>query len=70
MGKKATIKIPKQLYDSLKKQIEQTGFTSVTDFIVYVLRDVASSGKLGNESTLTEKEIRQIKNRLKTLGYL
>lgn len=70
MGDKATIKIPKQLYQSLKKQIEGSGFSSVTDFIVYVMRDVAASGKLHEDSSLTRKEINQIRKRLKTLGYI
>lgn len=70
MGGTATIKIPKQLYESLKKQIEGTGFSSVTDFIVYVMRDIAASGKLHEESSLTKKEIDQIRKRLKRLGYI
>ena len=70
MGKTATIKIPRQLYESLKKQIEETGFSSVTDFIVYVMRDVAASGKLHEDSSLTKKEVNQIRKRLKSLGYI
>ena len=67
---KATIKIPKQLYQSLKKQIEGTGFSSVTDFIVYVMRDVAASGRLDKDISLTKKEVVEIRKRLKKLGYL
>jgi Arc/MetJ-type ribon-helix-helix transcriptional regulator len=70
MTEKATIKIPKQLYDALKKQIEGTGFTSVTDFIIYVMRDIAASGKISEDTTLTKKELLEIRRRLKSLGYL
>ncbi|MBP7652386.1 CopG family transcriptional regulator [Candidatus Dependentiae bacterium] len=70
MQEKATIKIPKPLYESLKKQIEGTGFTSVTDFIIYILRDIAASGKIGEESNMTKKEVDMIRKRLKTLGYI
>ena len=70
MTRKATIKIPKQLYESLKKMIEGTGFTSVTDFIIYVMRDIAASGKLHEDTSLTKKEITQIRKRLKSLGYI
>lgn len=70
MFDKATIKIPKTLYESLKKQIEGTGFSSVTDFIIYVLRDIAASGSVSEESSLTKKEITQIRKRLKALGYI
>jgi hypothetical protein len=70
MSEKSTIKIPKPLYESLKKQIKGTGFTSVTDFIIFVMRDIAASGTLRQNTTLTKKEIDQIRKRLKTLGYL
>ena len=67
---KVTIKIPRQLYDRLKDIIEGTGFNSVTDFIVYVLRDIASSGKIKEDVNLTKKEIDLIRKRLRSLGYI
>ncbi len=67
---KVTIKIPRTLYNKLKEQIGVTGFNSVTDFIVYLLRDIVASGKLDQDISLTKKEIALIKKRLKTLGYL
>jgi len=70
MKNKATIKIPKQLYNSLKDQIKDTGFSSVTDFIIYVMRDIAGSGKLNSDATLNSQEISEIRKRLKELGYL
>ena len=66
---KVTIKIPKPLYDNLTKIIDESGFNSVTDFIVYVLRDLVSSKSIGKES-LTQDEIEMIKKRLKSLNYL
>jgi len=66
---KVTIKIPKPLYDNLGKIIEKSGFNSVTEFIVYVLRDLVSSKSAGKES-LTQEEIEMIKNKLKSLNYL
>jgi len=70
MPDKTTIKIPKVLYESLKAQIADTGFSSVTDFIVYMLRNIAGSGSLNEDSILNEKEVEQVKARLKKLGYL
>ena len=72
MGEKSkvTIKIPRQLYNNLKEIIEGTGFNSVTDFIVYVLRDLASSKGLREEDRLSKGEIESIRKRLKSLGYL
>ena len=38
-----TLKIPRPLYERLRQVIEGTGFHSVTEFSVYVLRDLVSS---------------------------
>jgi metal-responsive CopG/Arc/MetJ family transcriptional regulator len=66
---KVTLKIPKPLYDNLTKIIDESGFNSVTEFIVYVLRDLVSSKSIGKES-LTQDEIEMIKKKLKSLNYL
>jgi Arc/MetJ-type ribon-helix-helix transcriptional regulator len=68
--KKVTLKIPKPLYDSLSEVIEGSGFNSVTEFIVYVLRDLLSSRVVRNEPGLSKEEIELVKKRLKSLGYL
>jgi len=75
-----TLKIPKPLYDKLKSIVENTGYSSVTEFVVFVLRDLVSSEEIqqtkkNNKSTnqietLTEEEIKAIKKRLKNLGYI
>jgi len=67
---KVTIKIPRPLYDNLTKIIEGGGFNSVTEFIVYVLRDLISSRSVEKEPLLTKEEIEMVKKRLKSLGYL
>ena len=68
---KVTIKIPRPLYNSLKTLIEDSGFNSVNDFIVYVLRDIASVTSTDTESgQLKKEEIDSIKEKLRNLGYL
>ena len=67
---KVTIKIPRALYNSLKKPIAGTGFNSVTDLIVYLLRDIVSSGRVGRGHSPYAEEIDAIRTRLKSLGYL
>lgn len=69
MRDKVTIKIPRPLYNKLKKIIEGTGFSSVNEFVVYVLRDLVSI-KEENKEALTKEEIQKIRERLKNLGYL
>ncbi len=70
MKDKVTIKIPRELYLTLKQMIEGTGFSSVTEFIVFVMRTLASTGRLTEQDKLTEQEVSIIRERLKRLGYL
>jgi len=66
---KVTLKIPRPIYDKLKTVIEGSGFGSVNEFVVYILRDLISSG-LDEGAELTKKEVDAIRQRLKNLGYL
>jgi Arc/MetJ-type ribon-helix-helix transcriptional regulator len=75
---KVTIKIPRILYNRLQKIVEGSGFNSVTDFVVYVLRDLVSEAVTdrrkmsasSGEDELTKEEVEAIRKRLHTLGYL
>lgn len=73
---KVTIKIPRALYNRLSEIVSGTGFNSVTDFIIYVMRDLASSQnqsdnqKRVENGKLSREEIDAIRKRLKSLGYL
>jgi Arc/MetJ-type ribon-helix-helix transcriptional regulator len=70
METKVTIKIPRELYRRLGQMIEGTGFSSVSEFIVFVLRNLASSGGITGENKLTADEVNAIRERLRKLGYL
>jgi hypothetical protein len=69
-----TLKIPRPLYERLKQLIEGTGFRSVTEFAVYILRDLAAhpeGDKTPREAgRLTPGELQAIRDRLRELGYL
>ena len=67
---KVTIKIPRKLYDNLQKITDRTGFNSVTDFVVYCLRDIVYEVKEEKDVKLTSKDVHSVKKRLKSLGYL
>jgi Arc/MetJ-type ribon-helix-helix transcriptional regulator len=81
---KVTIKIPRKLYEKIQVVIDDSSFSSATDFIVYVLRDVVSeqlarreapkpgAGEIPKQDVdeLTTEEVAAIKQRLKNLGYL
>lgn len=65
---KVTIKIPRPLYNRIKKIVEGSGFNSVTDFVVYVLRDIVSSTAI-DEDQLSKEELTAVRRRLQSLGY-
>lgn len=83
-GAQVTLKIPRPLYEQLKQVIAGSGFHSVTEFAVYVLRDLVSHhGRSGVGPTragapgasvevdpLSSEEIEAIRQRLESLGYL
>ena len=65
-----TLKIPGSVYNKIADIIEGTGFHSVTEFVVFVLRDLAAGGKIEKKDRLTKEEIEKVRKRLKKLGYL
>jgi Arc/MetJ-type ribon-helix-helix transcriptional regulator len=67
---KVTIKIPRPLYNRVQQLIDDSGFNSPTDFIVYVLRDVLSEKGVTNAEKFTPEELAAIKDKLRRLGYL
>lgn len=66
---RVTLKIPRPLYDKLKTVIEGSGFRSVNEFVIYVLRDLIALQKDEAEKDLSKDEIEAIRQRLKNLGY-
>jgi Arc/MetJ-type ribon-helix-helix transcriptional regulator len=67
---KVTIKIPRPLYNRLRQLIEGSGYDSVTDFVVYVLRDLVSTHAAEEREELTPEDLKRVKERLRGLGYL
>ena len=50
--------------------VEGSGFSSPTDFIVYVLRDLMGEAGAAEKAEFSKGEIEDLKRRLKKLGYL
>lgn len=77
-----TLKIPRPLYEQLRQVIADSGFHSVTEFAVYVLRDLVSHHRgaspaaaaapveVSDVDPLSPEEIEAIRKRLESLGYL
>ncbi|HDI01379.1 MAG TPA: CopG family transcriptional regulator [Candidatus Bathyarchaeota archaeon] len=57
--KYVTISIPKPLYDRLAKALEGTGYRSVTEYIIFLIR-----------KNLPDLESKDVEKRLRALGYL
>jgi hypothetical protein len=69
-----TLKIPRPLYEQLGQVIDGTGFRSVTEFAVYVLRDLVASQRAEQAGAppeqLSREELDAVRRRLQALGYL
>ena len=65
---RVTLKIPRPLYEKIKIVIEGSGFSSVNEFVVYILRDLLSvKGTIKRD--LSSEEVEAIRKRLENLGY-
>lgn len=68
MTKYTTVSIPSPLADNIKKQIKDTGFTSVSDYVTFVLREVLVQVK--DNAAVGKSSEGQVRSKLKALGYL
>jgi len=66
-----TIKIPRSLYEEIKKRVEESQgeFKDPQEFIEFVLTEVIKEEE-EEETPYTPEEEEEIKRRLKALGYL
>ena len=68
---KVTIKIPRPLYDKIARVIDGAGYNSVTDFVVYVMRDLVASHEVAEQQQSSDaSELERVKQRLRGLGYM
>lgn len=66
--KYTTVSIPTPLFEKIQKKIEGTGFTSVSDYVTFVLREILAHSN--DQEAFTEEDEKKVKERLKSLGYL
>jgi len=64
-----TVSIPAPLFKKVEERIKGTGFTSVSSYVTYVLREVIAEEEDEVEPFTKEDEDR-VKERLRALGYL
>ncbi|MEM3781611.1 MAG: ribbon-helix-helix domain-containing protein [Candidatus Micrarchaeaceae archaeon] len=63
--KYTTITIPSPLFERIQKLISNTGFSSVSDYVTYVLRETIAD--IGSKDKSKNSEIA---DKLRALGYL
>lgn len=68
--KYTTISIPTPLAEKIKKRIKGTGFSSLSSYVTYVLREIISGEKEGSEEAFTKEDEKKVRERLRALGYL
>lgn len=66
--KYTTITIPTALFENIKKEIAETGFSSVSDYATYVLRETTSELAMGKSKGSKSKSA--IEDKLRALGYI
>ncbi|MHA1310248.1 MAG: CopG family transcriptional regulator [Candidatus Helarchaeota archaeon] len=66
------ISIPAPLAEKIKKRMEGTGFTSISSYVVYILREVLSSIEAEEQEreAFSKEEEKKVKERLRNLGYI
>lgn len=64
-----TVSIPTPLFQKVAERIEGTGFTSVSSYVAYVLREVITE-EPDEEQPFSKEDEERIKDRLRALGYL
>ncbi|PNX51401.1 MAG: CopG family transcriptional regulator [Thermoplasmata archaeon M8B2D] len=69
-NKFTTISIPTPLAEKIKKRIKGTGFTSLSSYVTYVLREVLSGIEEEQEEAFSKEDEERVKDRLRSLGYL
>jgi Arc/MetJ-type ribon-helix-helix transcriptional regulator len=65
-----TVSIPSQLFKKVEERIRGTGFTSVSSYVTYVLREIVAEEEEEPEEAFTREDEERVKARLRALGYI
>lgn len=67
---KRALLLPAELCDRIEERVKATGFSSVDEYVIFVLEEVLKEEGEEGEKAFSEEEEEEIKKRLKALGYL
>ena len=67
-----TVSIPKPLAEKVKNRMLGTGFSSLSSYVTYILRQVISSieDEEKSKQAFSKEEEEKVKQRLRDLGYI
>ena len=69
MSERVAIYISRELYEKVKRFVEeQGGFSGVEEFVEFVLNEVLSGEEMSRE--LSKEDEEKVKERLRALGYI
>ncbi len=66
--KYTTVSLPTPLFEKIQEKIKGTGFTSVSDYVTFVLREILAHGS--EQEAFNAEDEKKVKDRLRSLGYL
>ena len=58
-----------ELYNRIEERVKETGFSSVDEYVTFVLEEVLK-GEGEEETAFSKEEEEEVKKRLRALGYL
>jgi Arc/MetJ-type ribon-helix-helix transcriptional regulator len=72
MVEKVSVRIPKDVYEGVKRRVEASEFKSVEEYVTYVLRQVLEqvNDESSRQEAYSKEDEEKIKERLRNLGYL
>lgn len=65
-----TVSIPTPLFKKVEERIKGTGFTSVSGYVTYVLREIVAEEEEEAKEPFTKEDEERVKARLRALGYI
>ena len=64
------VPIPAELYDAIDQRVKETEFTSVEEYVTFVLEEVLKDDDDEDEIAFSPEDEEEVKKRLRALGYL
>jgi hypothetical protein len=66
----ASVELDTDTYDSIERRVSKTEFSSVDQYVEYVMDEVITAVGANETETSEEVDEDQVKDRLESLGYL